>query len=175
MDRRPTSHRLSIRSLALSNVNHEALASLSKSKWPKDNRSYNTLVEHHQYLLIHAKSHFFPFIRGILKIYLVIFQNDSPLLPFMFDEVSLILYHFVRWVYKKKKVDDVINLRKLMNNEFSTNQSNQLEEYLNDLGAAMNCAIKNSTLLLKRKKRRFLEACKQILKSFWNAFQPIEW
>ena len=42
----------------------------------------------------------------------------------MFDEISLILYRLVRLVYKKKKVDDTINLRKVMNEEFLTDQSN---------------------------------------------------
>ena len=39
----------------------------------------------------------------------------------MFDEISLILHSLVRLVYKKKKVDDAINLRKVMNKEFLTN------------------------------------------------------
>ena len=50
----------------------------------------------------------------------------------MFDEISLILYRLVRLVYKKKKVDDDINLRKGMNREFLTNQINQLEECFTD-------------------------------------------
>ena len=63
--------------------------SLSKSKRPKNNKSYDTLVEHHQDLLIPVKVHFFSFIAGILKPYFVIFQSASPLLPLMFDEISL--------------------------------------------------------------------------------------
>ena len=65
--------------------------SLSKSKRPKNNKSSGTLVKHHQDLLIPAKCHFFSFIAGILKPYLVIFQSDSPLPSFMFVEISLIL------------------------------------------------------------------------------------
>ena len=94
--------------------------SLSKSKQPKNNKNSDTLVKHHQDLLIPAKCHFFSFIAGILKPYLLIFQSDSPLPSFMFDEISLILYCLVRVVYKKKKVDDAINLRKVMNKEFLT-------------------------------------------------------
>ena len=103
-------------SSVVSSVKH--WQSLSKSKRPKNNKSYGTLVEHHQDLFIPAKFHFFSFIAGILKPYLVIFQSDSPLLPFMFDEISIILYRLVRLVYKKKDVDDAISLRKVMNKEF---------------------------------------------------------
>ena len=42
----------------------------------------------------------------------------------MFDEISLILDRLVWLVYKKKKVDDALNLREVMNKEFLTNQSN---------------------------------------------------
>ena len=70
----------------------------------------------------------------------------------MFDEINLILYRLMRLVYKKKKVDDAVSLRKVMNKEFITNQSNQLEEYLIDLGAAMNDAIKKLNIALKKEK-----------------------
>ena len=113
-------------------------------------------MEHHQNLLIPTKFHFFSLIAGILKPYLITFQSDSPILPLMFDEISLILYHLLRLGYKKKKV--AINLRKVMNKEFLTNQSNQLEEYLIDLGAATNDFVKKLNIAPK-KKRRFREGC----------------
>ena len=103
-------------SSVVSSVKH--WQSLSKSKRPKNNKSYDTLVVHHPDLFIPTKFHFFSFIAGILKPYLVIFQSNSPLLPFMFDEISIILYRLVRLVYKKKDVDDAISLRKVMNKEF---------------------------------------------------------
>ena len=55
----------------------------------------------------------------------------------MFDEISLIIYCLVRLVYKKKKVADAINLRKVINKDFLTNQCNQLEECLIDLEDAV--------------------------------------
>ena len=60
----------------------------------------------------------------------------------MFDEINLIFYRLVMLVYKKKKVDDAINLRKVTNKKFPTNQINQLEEYLIDLGSTTNHAVK---------------------------------
>ena len=79
---------LEVWSFVVSTMKH--WLSLSKSKRPKNNKTYDTLVEHHQDLL--KKIHFFSLIAGILKPYLVIFQSDSLLLPFMFDEISLVLY-----------------------------------------------------------------------------------
>ena len=113
---------LEVWSSVVSTVKH--WQSLSKSKRPKNNKSYDTLVEHHQDLFIPAKFHFFSFTAGILKPYLVIFQSDSPLLPFMFDKISIILYRLVRLVYKKMDVDDAISLRKVMNKKFLLNPSN---------------------------------------------------
>ena len=78
------------------------------------------MMDHHQDSLIPVKFRFFSFITGILKPYLVSSQSDSPLLLFMFHKISLILYYLMRLVYKKKKVDNAINLKKVMNKEFLT-------------------------------------------------------
>ena len=75
--------------------------SLSKSKRPKNNKSNETLVKHHQDLLIPAKFYFF---HRRNKTYFVVFQSDIPLLPFMFDEISLVLYRLVRLVSSKRKL-----------------------------------------------------------------------
>ena len=61
---------------------------LSKSKKPRNNKSFDCLVIHHQDLLMTAKLHFFAFIAGILKPFLVLFQTDNPMLSFMYDEFS---------------------------------------------------------------------------------------
>ena len=70
----------------------------------------------------------------------------------MFGKISLILYRLMRLIYKKKKVDDAINLRKVMNKEFLTNQSHQLEEYLIDLGTATNDAVKKLNIAPPKKE-----------------------
>ena len=67
----------------------------------------------------------------------------------------------VRLVYKKKNVDDAISLRKVMNEEFLTHQSNQLEEYRIDLGDAMNDA--NKKLNIKKEKKDFAKAVSRFL------------
>ena len=50
---------------------------LCKSKQPRNNKSYDTLVTHHQDLFMPAKLHIFAFIAGILKPFVVLFQNDK--------------------------------------------------------------------------------------------------
>ena len=134
--------------------------SLCKSKQPKNNKSYETLVEYHKDPLIPARFHFFRFIAGILKPFLVIFQSDNPLLSFMFDELSQALYRLVRLIYKKKKINETINLRNVMKKEFLTNPNNQLEEYLIDLGAATKEALGKLQIASER-KRKFREDCKK--------------
>ena len=52
--------------------------------------------------------------------------------------------------------------KRLMNEEFLLNPSNQPEEYLIDLGAATNDAVKNLKAA-PEKKRRFRERCKQVI------------
>ena len=64
--------------------------SLCKSKKAKNNKRFDTLVIHHQDLLMAAKLHFFAFIAAILKLFLVLFQTGNPMLPFMYDELSKI-------------------------------------------------------------------------------------
>ena len=60
------------------------LESLCKSKKPK-NKSFYTSVIHYQDLLMAAKLHFFAFITGILKLFLVLFQTNNLMLLFMYD------------------------------------------------------------------------------------------
>ena len=72
---------------------------------PRNNKSFDTLVDYHLDVFIPAKLEFFSFIAKILKPYLVIFQSDDPLVPFMFYELSLVLYRLLRLLFKKKKID----------------------------------------------------------------------
>ena len=77
--------------------------SFCKSKKPKNNNSFDTVVIHYQDLLITAKLHFFAFIASILKPFLVLFQTDNPMLPFMYDELSKVSRHLIALKYKKGK------------------------------------------------------------------------
>ena len=63
--------------------------SLSKSQRPA-NRSYECLQCHYTDLLVPAKLQFFAFVAGIFEPYLVMFQTDLPMVPFMFPKLEKI-------------------------------------------------------------------------------------
>ena len=63
--------------------------SLCKSKRPK-NTSYETLVKHYKDPLVSPKLQFIAFVTSIFQPYLVIFQANSPLIPFMFSGLEKI-------------------------------------------------------------------------------------
>ena len=73
---------------------------LSKFKQPKNSKSYDTMVEHHQDSVIPAKFYFFSFITGILKPYFVIFQSDR---PFYWCLMKLVLSFIVWWGWFARK------------------------------------------------------------------------
>ena len=86
---------------------------LSKSKKPRNNKSFDCLVIHHQDLLMTAKLHFFAFIAGTLKPCLILFQTDNPmLLPFMYDELSEISRRLIVLMYNKEKIDEAKTVAK---------------------------------------------------------------
>lgn len=74
----------------------EHFQSLAKSKQPKNNKSYDTLVKHHNDSLMITKFHFFSDIASILSLYLKQFQTDAPMMPF----VSLALEDIIRLLMK---------------------------------------------------------------------------
>ena len=49
--------------------------------------SYECLQRHYTDLLVPAKLQFFAFVAGIFEPYLVMFQTDWPMLPFVFAEL----------------------------------------------------------------------------------------
>ena len=68
-------------------------------------------MEHHTDLLVPAKLHFFRFLATILQPYLIMFQTDNPMVPFMFDQLSGILYRLLSLVYIRSKVDSKRKLK----------------------------------------------------------------
>ena len=78
--------------------------SLRKSKRPK-NTSYEILTKHYKDPLVPAKLHFFAFVTSIFQPYVVIFQTNSPMIPFMFSELEIIFYQLLRLVFRKDAID----------------------------------------------------------------------
>ena len=104
-----------------------------------------------------AKLHFFAFIAGILKPFLVLFQTDNPMLPFMCDELSEISKPLIVLMCKKEKIDEVKTVAKTMKGNWLNN--NQMEEFLIDIGAATKDVL-SKTKVATEKKRKFRGECK---------------
>ena len=83
-----------------------------------------------------AKLHFFAFIASILKPFFVLFQTDSPMLPFMYDKLSKVSKRLNALIYKKERIDEAKTVSKVMNEDWLKNKNNQMEEFLIDTGAA---------------------------------------
>ena len=83
-----------------------------------------------------AKLHFFAFIAGILKPYLVLFQTDNPMLPFLFDKLSETSKRLLTLVYKKDKIDEAKTISKVLTEDWLENKDNQKGKFLIDIGAA---------------------------------------
>ena len=78
------------------------------SKCPKDNKSYDNLVQYYLNHLIPVYLHLFRDVAVILNIFLVKFQTDSPMVPFLSEEVAGILKWAMRFIIQKnalKKAD----------------------------------------------------------------------
>ena len=73
-----------------------------------------------------AKLHFFAFIAGILKPFLVLFQTDNPMLPFMYNELSKISKHLIVLIYKKEKNDEAKAVSKAMKEDWLKNKNHQI-------------------------------------------------
>ena len=93
--------------------------SLCKSKRPK-NTSYETLTKHYKDL-VPAKLQFFAFVASIFQLFLVRFQTNSPMIPFMFSELEKIFNQLLRFVYRKDAIDQAGTILNKIKKEWLTN------------------------------------------------------
>ena len=108
--------------------------SLRKSKRPK-NTSYEILVKHYKDPLVPAKLQFFAFVASIFQPYFVIFQTNSPMIPFMFSQLEEIFNQLIRLVFRKGAIDQADTISKKIKKEWLTNKKNYLEDGLVDVGS----------------------------------------
>ena len=87
----------------------------------KESKNFNPLVIHYEDLLITAKLQFLDFIAGILNPFLVLFQTDNPMLPFMYEELSKISKRLIVLMYKKEKIDEAKTVSKAMKEDWLKN------------------------------------------------------
>ena len=106
-----------------------------------------------------AKLHFFAFIASILKPFLILFQTDNPMLPFMYDELSNVSKRLIALLYKKEKIDEAKIVSKVMKEDCLQNKSNQMEEFLIYIGAAAKDDLSKAKVATE-KIRKFRGECK---------------
>ena len=110
-------------------------------------------------MLITAKLNFFAFIAGILKPFLVLFQADNPMLPFMYDELSEILKRLILLIYKKEKIVEAKTVAKTVEEDWLNNKNNQKEEFLIDVGATTKDILSHAKVAAET-IRKFRSECK---------------
>ena len=78
--------------------------------------------------LMKAKCHFFFYVAGFLKSYLVSFQTDSLMVPFMSDEMEKLFRKFCRLVLKPEVVDEATTPYRLI--EINISDKNIQKKYI---------------------------------------------
>ena len=133
--------------------------SLSKSQRP-ENKSYECLQRHYTDLIVLAKFQFFAFVTGIFEPYLVMFQTDWPMVPFMFAELEKIFDKLNRLIFSQESL--AVPITNKLKKKWLHNTEYFLESALVDLGAATK-ALLNDVMVSAEKKRKFRGQCKQIV------------
>lgn len=72
-----------------------------KSKQPQDNKSYDNLVKYHTNPLVMVELHLFKDVAFILNRFLVTFQTDNPMVPFLSMEITSVLKSLMRFFMPK--------------------------------------------------------------------------
>ena len=100
------------------------------------NTSYEILVKHYKDPLVPAKLQFFAFVASIFQPYVLIFQTNSPMIPFMFSELEKIFNQLIRLVFRKGAIDQASTVSKKIKKDWHTNKKNYLEDDLIDVDSA---------------------------------------
>ena len=77
----------------------------------------DTLTKHYKDPLVPPKVQFFAFGARIFQPYLVIFQTNSPMIPFMFKELEKIFNQLLRLVVRKEVIDQAGRILKKIKKE----------------------------------------------------------
>ena len=72
---------------------------LSQLQRPK-NKSYETIVKHYADLLIGTNFKFFEYIASVFEPYLILYQTDAPVIPFMYEQLKEIYDRLISMVFK---------------------------------------------------------------------------
>ena len=94
------------------------------------------MVKHFKDPLVPAKLQFFAFVASIFQPYVLIFQTNSPMIPFMFSELEKIFNQLIRLVFRKGAIDQASTVSKKIKKDWHANKNNYLEDDLIDVDSA---------------------------------------
>ena len=122
------------------------------------NKSYECLKTHYTDSLVPSRLQFFAFVLGIFEPYLVMFQTDAPMLPFMFSKLEKIFSRLIRLILKQEKL--TIPIMERIKKKWLMDKNNHLEhDALVDIGAATKVSLKG-VQLSEEKKNKFRGQCR---------------
>ena len=99
--------------------------SLCKSERPQ-NKSYETLVMHHSDKFMLLKMQFFRFLTKKLKPFLLQFQSDKPMVPFLSDSLKELPRSLMKVIVKQEVLEEASTALSLTKIDVAKS-SNQLE------------------------------------------------
>ena len=135
--------------------------SLCRSKRPQNNKSYDTLVAHHTSSIIEVKLHFFKYVAAILKVFLVGYQTDKPMLPFLCNDIDIVLRQLLKIFMRRDVIENAVTLYKLIKLDVS-NKELWLPFHQIHLGTATKTAL-NKSGATDSVKLKFKEDCVLLL------------
>ena len=142
--------------------------SLCKSKRPK-NKSYETLVTHHSDKFVPLRMQFFKYLAKKLKSFLLQFQSDRPMVPFLSASLEEILRVLVKTILKQEVFEEATTALSLIKVDVAKS-SNQLEVDQVKLGTALKQSL-SSMEYRPEKKRAFKKECMQVVVALLQKLQ----
>ena len=135
--------------------------SCCKSSRPQKNKSYDTLVEHHKDPLMIAKFNFFKYLASILSHFLVCFQTEKPMLPFLATELDRMLRQVYRLFIKRDVVNEAQTPYSLSKIDVAEKENHLPVENL-ELGSAVTAEL-GKVGVSSEVKKQFKKDCKKVL------------
>ena len=105
---------------------------------------------------------FSPFVTGILRPYLTIFETGNSMMPFMRDELQTILNQLLHVIFRKDALDKADTPLKRLNKKRLTKTKHYLEDGLVDLGSANKDLLEKVQTSAER-KRKSKGLCEQLV------------
>ena len=142
--------------------------SLPKSKHPRNNKSFDTLVKYHTDKLMVPKLYFLKYIASILRPFLLRFQISKSMIPFLAVELDVTLRPLTSLVVKHEAVSNANTPYLLLKLDLGKKENLCNIDHV-ELGAAVTSALTN----LKVKEQVKLKFRKDCVAIVWKLIAKI--